>query len=102
MEQYQEDVDLMKEIHLTHYRTSINWSRFFTDYDNLVVDEDYAQHISDVVDALIEAGVEPMLCLEHYEVPTYLMEKYDGWSSKKWLNYIQNTQKSRLNVMVTG
>ncbi|MGX7163828.1 glycoside hydrolase family 1 protein [Enterococcus massiliensis] len=83
MEQYQEDVDLMKEIHLTHYRTSINWSRFFTDYDNLVVDEDYARHISDVVDALIEAGVEPMLCLEHYEVPTYLMEKYDGWSSKK-------------------
>ena len=83
MEKYQEDVDLMKEIHLTHYRTSINWSRFFVDYENLVVDEAYAQHIDDVVNALIEAGVEPMLCLEHYEVPTYLMKKYDGWSSKK-------------------
>ena len=83
MEHFQQDVDLMKEIHLTNYRTSINWSRFFTDYENLVVDEDYAQHISDVVDALIAAGVEPMLCLEHYEVPSYLLEKYDGWSSRK-------------------
>ena len=28
MEQYGEDIELMKEIHLTHYRTSINWARF--------------------------------------------------------------------------
>lgn len=83
MEKYGEDAALMKEIHLTHYRTSINWSRFFTDYENLVVDEEYAQHIDDVVDALIAADVVPMLCLEHYEVPTFLMDKYDGWSSKK-------------------
>ena len=79
---YPEDVALMAEIGLTHYRTSINWSRFFTDYENLVVDESYAQHISGLIDALIAAGVEPMLCLEHYELPVYLMDKYDGWSSK--------------------
>lgn len=83
MEKYQDDIDLMKEIQLTHYRTSINWSRFFTDYEALTVDEDYAQHIDDVIDGLIESDVEPMICLEHYEVPSYLLEKYDGWSSKK-------------------
>jgi 6-phospho-beta-glucosidase len=82
MEQYQEDIALMKEIHLTHYRTSINWSRFFTDYENLIVDEEYAAHIDSVINGLIEAGVEPMLCLEHYELPAYLLEKYDGWSSR--------------------
>jgi beta-glucosidase len=83
MERYQDDIQLMKEIHLTHYRTSINWARFFTDYEQLIVDEEYAQHIDNVIDALIEANVEPMLCLEHYELPAYLLEKYDGWSSKK-------------------
>ncbi|RPA65081.1 glycoside hydrolase family 1 protein [Aerococcus agrisoli] len=83
MHQFPEDVALMADIHLTHYRTSINWSRFFTDYENLVVDEDYAQHIDDVINALLAAGVEPMICLEHYELPKYLMDKYDGWSSKK-------------------
>ncbi|MBP1047630.1 glycoside hydrolase family 1 protein [Enterococcus sp. BWM-S5] len=83
MENYQTDIDLMKDIHLTHYRTSINWARFFTDHENLIVDEEYAAHIDAVIDSLIAAGVEPMLCLEHYEVPAVLLEKYDGWSSKE-------------------
>lgn len=83
MEQYREDIAHMQAIQLTHYRTSINWSRFFLDYEALVVDEDYAQHIDDVINELIQAGVEPMICLEHYELPKYLMDKYDGWSSKK-------------------
>lgn len=87
MENYQQDVELMKQIHLTHYRTSINWARFFTDYERCIVDEEYAAHIDRVVDALIEAGVEPMLCLEHYEVPAFLMEKYDGWSSRKVVDF---------------
>ncbi|MFL2105854.1 glycoside hydrolase family 1 protein [Desemzia sp. FAM 23991] len=82
-ERYAEDVAYMKEIGLTHYRTSINWSRFFTNYETFEVDEEYAQHVSDLIDTLLDAGVEPMLCLEHYELPTTLQEKYDGWSSKK-------------------
>lgn len=83
MEQFTEDIAIMEDIQLTHYRTSINWSRFFLDYESLEVDENYAQHIDEVINGLIEAGVEPMLCLEHYELPKYLMDKYDGWSSKK-------------------
>lgn len=82
-ERYEEDISFMKEIGLTHYRTSINWSRYFIDHDELIVDEDYAGHIDNLIDALLEAGIEPMLCLEHYELPAVLQEKYDGWSSKK-------------------
>ncbi|WP_027109202.1 glycoside hydrolase family 1 protein [Lacticigenium naphthae] len=82
-EKYPEDIAHMKEIGLTHYRTSINWSRFFIDYEKGIVDEEYADHIDRVIDELFNAGIEPMLCLEHYEVPTYLMDKYGGWASKK-------------------
>ena len=66
MEKFSEDVELMQEVHLTHYRTSINWARFFTDHEQLIVDEDYAAHIDQLIDQLLAAGVEPMLCLEHY------------------------------------
>lgn len=79
---YKEDVQLMKEIGLTHFRTSINWSRFLVDYENAIVDEEYASYIDDVINELLVAGVEPMICLEHYEVPGWLFEKYDGWGSK--------------------
>lgn len=83
MNRYQEDVDLMQKIGLESYRTSINWSRFFSDHENLVVDEEYAQHISDVIDALIAANVRPMIALEHYELPQVLQDKFGGWNSRK-------------------
>ncbi|OCA86942.1 glycoside hydrolase family 1 protein [Bacillus sp. FJAT-27986] len=79
---YQEDISYMKEIGLTHFRTSINWSRFLVDYENAVVDEEYASFVGNVIDELIKNGVEPMICLEHYELPAYLFEKYGGWGSK--------------------
>ncbi|QFK71285.1 glycoside hydrolase family 1 protein [Pradoshia sp. D12] len=79
---YKEDISYMKEIGLSHFRTSINWSRFLVDYENAVVDEEYASFVGNVIDELIRNGVEPMICLEHYELPAYLFEKYGGWGSK--------------------
>lgn len=79
---YKEDIGIMAEIGLTHYRTSINWSRFLLDYEEVIIDEEYAAYIDKVIDELLEKQVEPMICLEHYEVPAYLFEKYGGWDSK--------------------
>lgn len=79
---YKEDIQLMKQIGLTHYRTSINWARFLTDYENAIVDEEYASHYENVIDELLNNGIEPMICLEHYELPAVLFEKYGGWGSK--------------------
>lgn len=79
---YKEDIGIMAKIGLTHYRTSINWSRFLIDYEEAIIDEEYAAYIDKVIDELLEKQVEPMICLEHYEVPAYLFEKYGGWNSK--------------------
>ena len=79
---YPEDFSYMKEIGLHCYRTSLNWSRFLTDYEQAVVDEEYAAYYSQMIDECIKNGVEPMICLEHYEVPQVLMERYGGWNSR--------------------
>lgn len=79
---YKEDISYMKTIGLTHFRTSVNWSRFLTDYENAIVDEEYAAYVESMVDELIAQGVEPMICLEHYEIPAELFERYGGWESK--------------------
>ena len=52
------------------------------DYEAAEVDEVYAGYIDDVIDELKRCGVEPMLCLEHYEIPAVLLEQYGGWGSK--------------------
>ena len=79
---FREDVALMKLAGLTHYRTSINWSRFLTDYENATVDEEYAAYYDALFDEMQRQGIEPMICLEHYELPGALLEKYGGWASK--------------------
>jgi beta-glucosidase len=80
---FREDVQLMKQAGLTHYRTSINWSRFLTDYENGVVDEEYAAYYDQLFDEMARNRIVPMICLEHYELPGYLLETYGGWASKK-------------------
>lgn len=80
---YKEDIAYMKEIGMNCYRTSLNWSRFLTDYENIVVDEEYANYYDKMLDELIAQGIEPMVCLEHYEIPAELFKKYDGFASKR-------------------
>ncbi len=60
---FREDVALMKQAGLTHYRTSINWSRFLTDYENATVDEEYAAYYDALFDEMHRQGIEPMICL---------------------------------------
>lgn len=79
---YKEDIALMKEIGMKHYRTSLNWSRFLIDYENIIVDEEYAVYFNNLLDELIKNDIEPMICLEHYEIPGELFTKYDGFASK--------------------
>lgn len=91
---YRQDVALMKQAGLTHYRTSINWSRFLTDYEQVVVDEEYASYIDGLLDEMLAQGIEPMICLEHYELPAYLLENYGGWQSKRVVElFVQYAEK---------
>lgn len=79
---YKEDIRLMKQCGLEVYRTSIDWSRFIKDYETAEVDSDALAYYNDMIDCLIEAQIEPMICLEHYELPAELFLKYGGWNSK--------------------
>lgn len=91
---YKEDAKLMKEVGLQNYRTSIDWSRFIKDYETAQVDEDALKYYNNVIDEIIKNGVEPMICLEHYELPAILFEKYGGWGSKHVVElYVKYAQK---------
>ena len=101
---FREDVALMKQAGLTHYRTSINWSRFLTDYENATVDEEYAAYYDALFDEMHRQGIEPMICLEHYELPGVLLETYGGWASKHVVElFVRYAQKvfERYHAKVT-
>ncbi|MGN1249485.1 MAG: glycoside hydrolase family 1 protein [Candidatus Spyradocola sp.] len=79
---FRQDIPLFRQAGILQYRFNIDWSRFLDDYENVVVNEKAAQYYSDVIDCLMENGIEPILCLEHWELPAVLYEKYDGYASR--------------------
>ena len=75
---WREDVEIMKEIGLKAYRFSVSWSRIIPDPG--VINEKGLKFYSDLIDALIEAGIEPMITLYHFDLPLWAHEK-GGWTT---------------------
>ena len=80
---FRTDIPLFRQAGIRQYRFNIDWSRFLDDYEAVTVNERAARYYSDVIDCLLENGIEPALCLEHWELPAALYEKYDGYASRR-------------------
>lgn len=71
---YPEYIKKMKQAGVNSYRTSIQWSRMICDCDG-TVNEEGAAFYNGVIDELIKNGIEPMMCLHHFDLPVYWVEK---------------------------
>lgn len=74
---YREDIALMKAHGIRAYRFSISWARVMPDGEG-AVNEVGLRFYDDLVDALIAEGIEPMITLYHWDLPSALQRK-GGW-----------------------
>lgn len=80
---YKEDVQLMKEIGLQSYRFSISWVRVYpTGMEPL--NEKGLNFYDDLINELLANEIEPVICLNHFELPTPLFKK--GWQHPDTIN----------------
>lgn len=75
---FNEDLDLMKQMNMNMYRFQISWSRVCPDGDG-AFNEEGIEFYSRLIDGLIARGIEPMICLYHFDMPLALAEKYNGF-----------------------
>lgn len=75
-----EDVALMKDLGLKAYRFSISWPRILPAGRGKVNPAGIAFY-SRLVDALLEAGIEPFVTLYHWDLPQVLQEA-GGWPAR--------------------
>ena len=68
-----EDIQLIKDLNVSHYRFSIEWSRI--EPQQGIWDEDAVQWYSDLVDQLLDKGIQPMATLHHFTHPLWWDEK---------------------------
>ncbi|XP_063950645.1 beta-glucosidase 22-like isoform X2 [Daucus carota subsp. sativus] len=79
---YKEDVHLMAETGLEAYRFSISWSRLIPNGTG-AVNPKGLQYYNNLINELINHGIEPHVTLFHYDTPQILEDEYGGWLSKK-------------------
>ncbi len=65
-----EDVALMAEMNLDAYRFSVDWSRIEPTRDQ--ISEEGLQHYDEFIDALVDAGITPMITLHHFSSPIWV------------------------------
>lgn len=74
---YREDVAIMKKLGLKAYRFSISWPRIMPEEGT--INNRGIQFYRNLVDELIDAGIEPVVTLYHWNMPMWLHEK-GGWA----------------------
>ncbi|KAH8113602.1 glycoside hydrolase family 1 protein [Phellopilus nigrolimitatus] len=81
---WREDVALLKEYGVNAYRFSISWSRLIPNGGrNDALNEKGVEYYSNLIDALLEAGIEPYVTLYHWDLPQTLHDRYAGWLNKE-------------------
>ncbi|WP_324650426.1 GH1 family beta-glucosidase [Georgenia sp. H159] len=77
---WREDVALLAELGLGAYRFSVGWSRIVPEGTGRVEPRGL-DHYERLVDALLAAGIEPVLTLNHWDMPQALMAA-GGWAAR--------------------
>ena len=80
---YLEDIAIMKEIGLQGYRFSFAWPRMFPNGDAVREERGFAFY-DRLIDAILEAGIEPLATLYHWDLPQALQDK-GGWENREIL-----------------
>jgi beta-glucosidase len=78
-QRYLADVELMRRLNLRAYRFSVSWPRVLPQGRGAVNAAGLAFY-ERLVDALLAAGIEPMITLYHWDLPAALQMELGGWA----------------------
>lgn len=79
---WREDIALMKELGMKMYRFSLSWARIIPDGDG-AVNRQGIKFYNDVINCLLEHGIQPFVTLYHFDLPYALAKKYNGWEDRR-------------------
>ncbi|MBW8746072.1 MAG: beta-glucosidase [Acidobacteria bacterium] len=77
---YRDDIRLMKDLGLTVCRFSVSWSRIFPNGTGSI-NQQGVDFYKKMVDAMLEARIQPYCTLYHWDLPQALQDK-GGWESR--------------------
>lgn len=84
---YKEDIALFAEMGFKCLRLSINWTRLFPKGDEEQPNEQGLKFYDNVIDELLKHGIEPLITINHFNIPYHLAKEYGAWSNRKMIDF---------------
>ncbi|PNX83388.1 beta-glucosidase 24-like protein, partial [Trifolium pratense] len=83
----QEDVEIMKNMNMDAYRFSISWSRILPKGKlSRGVNMEGINYYNNLINELLDKGLQPFVTLFHWDLPQALDEEYGGFLSHNIVN----------------
>lgn len=92
---YMEDVEIMKNMGVKSYRFSLSWPRLIPAEGT--INEKGIAFYNKLIDALIDAGIEPIITLYHWDLPLWT-EKKGGWNNPEIVKYFEEYTKAAVDA----
>lgn len=86
---YKEDIAMFAEMGFKVFRMSINWARIFPNGDDKEPNEMGLKFYDGVIDECLKYGIEPLVTLNHFEMPFALAKKYRGFSDRCCIGFFE-------------
>lgn len=86
--QYQQDIDLIKQLNIPCFRFSISWTRIFPAGTG-EINQSGVDFYNRVINYCIEQGVEPWVTIYHWDLP-HALELKGGWTNREIVAWFKN------------
>lgn len=94
---YKEDIALFGEMGFKMFRMSIAWSRIYPKGIEEEPNQEGLEFYRNVFLELKKYNIEPLVTIQHYDVPLYLDEECGGWNNRKTIQYFDRYVETIFN-----
>ncbi|KAM3607593.1 uncharacterized protein V6R79_010433 [Siganus canaliculatus] len=102
-----EDVEVLKQLKVTHYRFSVSWPRVLPDGTVDNINEAGIDYYQRLLDALLAANIQPQLTLYHWDLPLAL-QLVGGWENvtivdrfREYADFLFSRLGDRVKIWIT-
>ncbi|XP_075233271.1 myrosinase 1 [Lycorma delicatula] len=86
---YEDDVQALKDLQVQFYRFSISWCRICPDGDSAKLNQSGIAYYNNLINLLIDSGIEPMVTIYHWDLPQKLQD-LGGWTNPKMADFFED------------
>lgn len=94
---YKEDIALFAQMGFKVYRFSISWSRIFPHGDEEKPNEEGLLFYENIINECLKYKIEPLVTINHFDVPLYLVETYGSWRNRQCIDFYLNLCETLFN-----